>query len=379
MFDSQPEYNTNDRLDYMYKDYLQAPLQPLMKNLEAFSYETIENDKMKYILYENALVQALDDFKKFGTFYHQRCEGLVEDTKENNNIVENYIKDIELKVLVVGAGRGPLARCAFNASDKTGVKIRVVALEKNKNAIVTLRNLKFSESWGDKFSVVKSDIREWQSSDVFDIIVSELLGSFGDNELSPECLDGAQRFLNKQRGIFIPYKYISYLCPINSSKLWDEVKNVTVSFPYEVPYVVKIYSAVYIGEPHPVFQFIHPKDLEISNTRYAQLEFNVNSPNLIHGFAGYFDGSLYGNIHACIVPSNHTDDLHSWFPIYFPIKDPLQVVSNDKIFVDVWRCSNSINVWYEWSIGVLNSKTSVYRTSFVHNVKGHAYSIGLHA
>ena len=28
-----------------------------------------------------------------------------------------------------------------------------------------------------------------------DILVSELLGSFGDNELSPECLDGATRFL----------------------------------------------------------------------------------------------------------------------------------------------------------------------------------------
>jgi len=25
--------------------------------------------------------------------------------------------------------------------------------------------------------------------------VSELLGSFADNELSPECLDGAQKFL----------------------------------------------------------------------------------------------------------------------------------------------------------------------------------------
>ena len=26
-------------------------------------------------------------------------------------------------------------------------------------------------------------------------MISELLGSFGDNELSPECLDGAQSFL----------------------------------------------------------------------------------------------------------------------------------------------------------------------------------------
>ena len=30
-----------------------------------------------------------------------------------------------------------------------------------------------------------------------DIVVSELLGSFGDNELSPECLDGAQAFLKR--------------------------------------------------------------------------------------------------------------------------------------------------------------------------------------
>ena len=27
------------------------------------------------------------------------------------------------------------------------------------------------------------------------MLVSELLGSFGDNELSPECLDGVQKFL----------------------------------------------------------------------------------------------------------------------------------------------------------------------------------------
>lgn len=34
-----------------------------------------------------------------------------------------------------------------------------------------------------------------------------MLGSFGDNELSPECLDGAQRFL-KQDGISIPASYV---------------------------------------------------------------------------------------------------------------------------------------------------------------------------
>jgi hypothetical protein len=39
-------------------------------------------------------------------------------------------------------------------------------------------------------------------------MVSELLGSFGDNELSPECLDGAQAFLKGKQLL------ITYIVPI---------------------------------------------------------------------------------------------------------------------------------------------------------------------
>lgn len=49
--------------------------------------------------------------------------------------------------------------------------------------------------WKDDVTVVHTDMREWNPPEKADIIVSELLGSFGDNELSPECLDGAQRLL----------------------------------------------------------------------------------------------------------------------------------------------------------------------------------------
>ena len=51
------------------------------------------------------------------------------------------------------------------------------------------------EMWGDLVEVVSCDMRLWEAPEKADILVSELLGSFGDNELSPECLDGAQRFL----------------------------------------------------------------------------------------------------------------------------------------------------------------------------------------
>ena len=60
-----------------------------------------------------------------------------------------------------------------------------------------------------------------------DILVSELLGSFSDNELSPECLDGAQRLL-KPDGISIPASYTSFLAPITSCKMLEAVRSYKV-------------------------------------------------------------------------------------------------------------------------------------------------------
>lgn len=49
--------------------------------------------------------------------------------------------------------------------------------------------------WAGAVRLVFGDMRVITPPEKADILVSELLGSFGDNELSPECLDGANRFL----------------------------------------------------------------------------------------------------------------------------------------------------------------------------------------
>ena len=51
--------------------------------------------------------------------------------------------------------------------------------------------------WGNSVKLVYSDMRSFNPAEKADIIVSELLGSFGDNELSPECLDGVMRCLKR--------------------------------------------------------------------------------------------------------------------------------------------------------------------------------------
>jgi len=63
--------------------------------------------------------------------------------------------------------------------------------------IVRLQEKKALE-WHDQVEILFGDMRELAVPAHADILVSELLGSFGDNELSPECLDGAMRFLKRK-------------------------------------------------------------------------------------------------------------------------------------------------------------------------------------
>lgn len=126
-------------------------------------------------------------------------------------------------LMVVGAGRGPLVKASLAAAGRAGRVLRVYAVEKNPNAVVHLRALCASQGWGAAVTLVSADMRSWVAPESADILVSELLGSFGDNELSPECLDGAMRFL-RPGGICIPQSYTSYLAPVTTTKLHNDAK-----------------------------------------------------------------------------------------------------------------------------------------------------------
>src|SRR5690606_27475304 len=121
-------------------------------------------------------------------------------------------------LMVLGAGRGPIVDAAVRAARGFHGEVRLFVVEKNPSAVVTLTH-RARDDWADmQVTIVRSDMRSWQTEVRADIIVSELLGSWGDNELSPECLDGAQSLL-KPSGISIPAAYTSYLAPVASAKL----------------------------------------------------------------------------------------------------------------------------------------------------------------
>ncbi|XP_031374612.1 protein arginine N-methyltransferase 1.5 isoform X2 [Punica granatum] len=339
-----------ERFELGYRDFLQSPLQPLMDNLEAQTYETFEKDTVKYLQYQMAIAKALTD-----------------------RVPDDKVSDVTTVLMVVGAGRGPLVRASLQAAEETGRKLKVYAVEKNPNAVVTLHSLIKLEGWENTVTIVSSDMRHWDAPEKADILVSELLGSFGDNELSPECLDGAQRFL-RQDGISIPTSYTSFIQPITATKLYNDVKAHKDLVHFETAYVVKMHSIAGLASSHPVFTFIHPQhSVEIDNRRYKKLEFEISRDTgsvMVHGFAGYFDAKLYKDVHLSIEPSTATPNMFSWFPIFFPLRKPICVKPGLPLEVHFWRCVGSTKVWYEWCV------TSPC-PSPIHNPNGRSYWVGL--
>jgi protein arginine N-methyltransferase 5 len=143
-----------------------------------------------------------------------------------------------------------------------------------------------------------------------------LLGSFGDNELAPEILDGAQRFL-KEDGISIPSSYTSFLQPVKSSKLYSAVKAKEQILAFETAFITKMHNVARLAPCQPLFTFTHPKrSVKESNQRYRKLQFVIPEDpesTMVHGFAGYFDATLYKDVHLGTEPSKAMPDLLSWY------------------------------------------------------------------
>lgn len=370
---TQPPRPIIDKFAAGYQDFLQSPLQPLTDNLESITYEVFEKDPVKYEWYERATAAALIDLQK----------------KLKRDIV----------VAVVGAGRGPLMTRALKASASTGISILPYAVEKNPNAYVLLQNRNATDPlWGKRVQVVKTDMRAWAGPTLpsgeigkVDILISELLGSFADNELSPECLDGVQHVLHPDHGVSIPTSYTAHFTPIATPRIYADLlsrSGAGMEDKWELPYVSMLHQfdnlclapsseknekLSAIGSPGPhvqqAWEFKHPISAAMlaqsqlrrggsvaagggsavggdgwneHNARFSRLSFQCTNRGVCHGLAGYFETVLYESkeqgkkIELSTNPVTmdaKSRDMISWFPIFFPLK-----VCQEKTFSFFLSC-----------------------------------------
>ncbi|RYP44092.1 hypothetical protein DL768_009416 [Monosporascus sp. mg162] len=374
-----------------FQDWLQSPLQPLSDNLESVTYEVFEGDPVKYWQYEQAITEALKDWS---------------EQKKPTSSPDGVV------IAVAGSGRGPLVTRALRASEKTGVPVQVWAVEKNPNAYVYLLRQNQKE-WDGRVTVVKTDMRAWKGPLVpgssspdegtpvygkVDILVSELLGSFGDNELSPECLDGIQHVLAPGRGISIPRSYTAHLSPVATPRIFADVRQRAETDPgskaFDTPWVVQLYAVDFVAQRVPdrgrfqsAWEFAHPLPpaavaaiearrqggvagggggsmaggvgANDHNARHCRLTFVCRTRGVVHGLAGYFESVLYESadgerrVELSTLPDNighKSRDMISWFPIFFPLKQPLYVPPDTELEISMWRQTDDTKVWYEWMV-----------------------------
>ncbi|EDO05673.1 PRMT5 arginine-N-methyltransferase family protein [Babesia bovis T2Bo] len=381
IYAAMPPLTEAEKFKQGFYDVLQEPLQPVRDNLETATYENFERCTRKYAQYEAAISAWLKDYLngKIGS--------------QDENVRQDCGKSKAPVIYIVGAGRGPLVDCSLRALAYHNVEeYSIFALEKNPAAVFALKHkiaTNAIKGW-DKVQIIFHDMRTLKPTIPADLVLSELLGSFGDNELAPECLDGVQHAFYKafpnHHVTFMPYSFISYAEPIYAPKVWSTIKQMQVEKHFQQPYIVALNKICKITDgPKPCFKFAHPNEYVTKwkqeddtfpgmpqgnndhNNRYMCMTYKANLNCFIHGFAGYFECMLYNDIKISILPGV-MDDQISWFPMFFPLISPVYVKESQSIMVHFWRKHDERRVWYEWTL-------TLPHVTNVHNSNGICHSV----
>ncbi len=184
--------------------------------------------------------------------------------------------------------------------------------------------------------------------------------------------------------------------------------------------MVRTHAASQIHEEKMCWEFSHPvkksgtsvKDSieDIDNERRAQTIFRIDSGkgasfgcgygncdnklstitsrknsmksncNTIHGFLGSFHCVLYQSSRSetsiiSIAPSSFSTGMFSWFPLYFPLREPLIVPPGADVKANIWRKCDSTRVWYEWCAEI--SGDDILSVSHLHNPNGRSSFVRL--
>jgi len=354
----------------MSPESLQSPLSPLTVNLDNNTYNVFEQDHAKYDAYERAIIAALRDLSAIDRFsYLSQKIGNNNKSCQTLKFGSDNANDLKLKILVVGSGRGPLIKRLFSAIEKLDLNINhisITTIEKNPNAIIYLQE-RNRERWGNRVTIYNCDVRHWKptyEAEVgFHLVISEMLGSFGCNELAPECLDSIQRYCDRKNCIFIPQEFTSYVAPVISPSLFSKVCRIKDKHKFDRPYLpvwdeMDLMSTDYAK----VWTFnsktcLTVKDYSIfdnkHNKRQAHVILKCHRKGTIHGLIGYFSAILYKRVEISTCPTGlgpEPRNLVSWLPIYFPIEQPIYITDDQELSIFMKREYKDTRVWYEWSM-----------------------------
>ena len=254
-------------------------------------------------------------------------------------------------ILDLGTGTGILAQWALEAGAS-----RVYGIEVN-HKILALAERRLGEAgFADRFRPVKGLSYDVELPERVDLIISELIGNFGDNEDCHRILADARKRFLKSDGLMLPLRVTTFFVPVSSPKVNAQIldgvcksisrtydlrrllERLGVDDPFDVYYDVIVPERRYLSTPRKAKVFDFGSN-SVDTSYRIDLSFPASAAGVLTGFKGYFIADLSEQIRLDISGSdveNRTSS-DSWKHAYLPIRHPIDVRIGDNIKLTLER------------------------------------------
>ncbi len=256
-------------------------------------------------------------------------------------------------VVEIGGGTGILSAFALQAGAKH------VYLIESEDVISCAQKILRRGGWKKRITCIRSRAEAVRfTGRRADVIIAELIGSFGVDENILEVVPLVRNRALKRKGTVIPNRLQLFIAPISYPPLEQELElyrsvrhgvdlSPLATLADNNLYMVDLRNAQFLAAPVQLIEF----DLLTwsDNTFERSVRFTIDRPGTLIGFAGWFEMSLSEGISLSNEP---TGNQTHWDQVIFPIGDPARLKKNDRVSFhlhyetpkggDEWKWSGTI-------------------------------------
>lgn len=205
-----------------------------------------------------------------------------------------------------------------------------------------------------------------------DLVVSELLGSFADNELLPEITTPLVRdFLKQGSGVCIPASYETFVGPLEWPGLQQTVVDCSGNPAHGRGRLHSAHTATAAPQSEWLFRWSSLPSLYSWSAAVATeqtrtpmggwTQFEMPRDGCIHAIGGWFTAHLYGDLHIDSRLTEHRNAFH-WETFVLPLESPVEVRARDAVGITVERHTRVSEQPYIWQVRLFLNNNFVLET-----------------
>jgi protein arginine N-methyltransferase 1 len=265
----------------------------------------------------------------------------------------------------IGTGSGILAFFAVQAGAR-----KVYAVEQG-DIIEDAKKLAEINGFADKIVFIKGRSDKIELPEKVDVIVSELLGSFGlEESVFKSTIDARRRFL-KSGGRLIPDWLELYLVPVESEAIWEEHIgfwsnglggldfSAVEGYAVSQRYITDCSSGVsQLAAPSMITHISFDEIDKVPSVFHG--ESVIGKTGDLHGLVGYFRTGLSSGVILSTAPE---EPQTHWRQTFFPMQEAVSVEVGDEIRYQIRAIRQGNTVFWEWNTSVYRNKVRIARFS----------------